>query len=235
MQFRLVALVIVTLVVMFAGCQSSNVENLIQDTEQESPTKTDVKPLISFIIKEGDDRTVTVKCHDGTTFVHNYTMDQRYICPNGTVVEDQIKIAVIKNGVILVPLTSIISGFQGYGLETRITEVLEEEPVSGSPRWKGTMVRTYNLQSDKGSITWSEKSSNLIEVNGEIQEITKPFKEMAEYVAFYDDEPRYKNTIAIGRGSATVKSAITYVPLKDFVEPLGYKVKQSGNIVAVFK
>ena len=256
----LIAIIAIVAAVIFAGCveEESDVSvstptptseeefvvepeptpTLESTSEEESPTIINAKPLMSFIIKKGDNRTVTVTCSDcGTTFNHNYTLGNKYICPEcKTVIKAQTNIAVIKDGVVFAPLDSIINNLEPFGLKTAQTQTIDAKPVDGQ-RWRGTSIVTHYFQNDNVSMMWSEGSNNLIEVNGQVRELTsEPFKEKTKYVAYYGDGPRYKSTIDVstGVGGGVMSCTITFVPLKDFVEPLGYEVKQTDNIVTVF-
>lgn len=199
------------------------------------PSQDTGKTLISFIIKEGNDRAISIECPGGE-ISHDYTLNRRYICPDGSVVEDQTRIAVIKGDVAFVPIGSLVGGLQPSGVQSSTTEVLDEEPVGLGPLRRGTRTMVYSLWNDKASLKWSEATPDLIELGGEVRELSgEPFVEEAQRVAFYDDGPRYETTIPVGRGGAVVQSTITFVPLRDFVEPLGYEVKQTEDTVGVIE
>ena len=210
---------------------------------QPSKGKPDsyAKPLISFDAREGEDRTVTVKCSGcGTIFSHAFTLGQMYICPKcKKAFKEQTNIAIIKDGVVFAPLGSIIEGLRPDGVRVSTTQTTDAERVTGR-EFLATIVVTLRFQSNKGWIKWSDNSS-FIEVNGQVQKLSgEPFKEYAERVAFpYGGEPRYEKTIRISTSGGELygykRITITFVPLKDFVEPLGYKVEQIGNMVTVYK
>lgn len=233
--------IILLTIVIFSGCTENNSSHLntyslstpiLTPKSMSTEHQIMTKPVMKFTIKKGDDRTVTITCPDGTTISHNYTVGNEYICPiNKTVVKAQIDIAIIKEGVVLVPLRSIITGLGPLGLNTVITTDIHTKPVTGSPRWSGTKISTYHLEKDNVSMTWSEGSNN-INISGQIQKLSgEPFREDAMYITYYDDGPRYKSMF---EQSYRYKSTITFVPLKDFVQPFGYKVEQIGDIVTIY-
>jgi len=62
-----------------------------------------------------------------------------------------------------------------------------------------------------------------------------PFRENSQHVAYYEDGPRYedKYQIYVGVGPTFTACRITYLPIAEFVEPLGYSVQQKGDTVFI--
>jgi hypothetical protein len=145
-----------------------------------------------------------------------------YICPESkTVVKAQIDMAIIKEGVVFAPLRSIRTELESLGLKVAITAEMHSKPVAGSPRWVSTRISTYYFEKDNISMTWSEGSSNIINVSGQVRKLSsEPFREDAMYVSYYDDGPRYKNMF---EQKYIYPSTVTFVPLKDFVQPFPMK------------
>lgn len=200
--------------------------------EESLGTANKARTLVSFIAKEGDDRTITIDCPKcGMSFNHDYTSDQKYICPKcGDVIETKTIIALNKEGLVFVPLRTFTCELQPYGLKVEHKQTVEQVPILGSPLARRTITNIYYFHNNKGSIRWSEANSNYIEVDGEMRELAGiPFKEKAEYVAYYADRPEYRRYKTEGANT------VTFVPLKDFAEPLGYKVERHGNTVIIAK
>lgn len=243
MTYLIVVVIIISSI--FAGCIENN-SSPLNTSSQSTPVLTPksestehqitAKPIMRFTVKKGDDRIVTVTCPDGDTIIHNYTSGNEYICPKSkTVVKAQTHIAIIKEGIVLVPLSSLIRDPSPLGLYFSSTGKFHTKPVIGTDRpqrMEGTRIMTYYLEKDNVSMVWSEESSNIINVSGHVRKLSsEPFREDAMYVTYYDDGPRYKS---IFEQSYRYRSYITFVPLKDFVQPFGYEVKQTGDIVTVF-
>lgn len=243
----MVYLIVVVIIIssIFAGCIENN-SSPLNTSSQSTPVLTQkseltkhqitAKAIMRFTVKKGDDRIVTVTCPDGDTINHNYTSGNEYICPESkTVVKAQTHIAIINEGIVLVPLSSLIRDPSPLGLYFSSTGKFGTKTVYGTdhpPRKEGIRIMTYYLEKDNVSIIWSEENNSIINVSGQVRKLSsEPFREYAMYVTYYDDGPRYKSLF---EQSYRYVSTVTFVPLKDFVQPFGYKVEQIGDIVTVY-
>lgn len=207
--------------------------------EQPKPTPTDGeghssgKPVSSFVIKESDDRMMKIKCDDGITFSHSYTSDHQYIRPDGTVVQDSKAIAVVKNGSVFVDVAWLIADLEADGIQVNKVWVSDTTNVN-SPVPKITVFEKYELTHEGTVLKWDWDNPDVIELDGQTTELTgEPFQEYAEHVGYYDQVPRYTEDASFM--GVYYKNRIIFVPIKDFVEPFGYRVEISGGIVSVLK
>ncbi len=206
----------------------------IPDTDDEQDRCSETS-LISFILKEGDDRMMKIECKDGSTFEHRYTSDRQYICPDGTVVQESTGIALIVNNVIYVDSGSFLGALWADGVQ--VDEWYTHHCTPDILHKDCTAWKNYKLSNEGISLIWSWDELDFIELDGQSTKLAgQTFQEYADRVAYYDEGPRYVDRDPfLPFGGETYDNMVVFIPIEDFVEPFGYRVVICDDMVSILK
>jgi hypothetical protein len=142
----------------------------------------------------------------------------------------------VRDAIPFIPVSRVIRGLQDQGVQTIIHETIEVVP-DGQDTWFGTSVYRYTFTDGTTTLVWATNDTTHCSINGSEQELHgQPFFEYAERVEYLTDRPpRYSSTVPVvtGIGSGSRRNTIIYVPVRDFVEPFGFRVRVDAERIVV--